>query len=78
MPILMLTARQDEVDRIAGLELGADDYVAKPFSLGELIARVRAIMCRSIANRPAAARCWMPARCGWTQARGALGARAPS
>ena len=40
MPILMLTARQDEVDRIAGLELGADDYVAKPFSLGELLARV--------------------------------------
>jgi DNA-binding response OmpR family regulator len=47
MPILMLTARQDEVDRIAGLELGADDYVAKPFSLGELLARVRAIMRRS-------------------------------
>src|SRR6266498_1791029 len=38
MPILMLTARQDEVDRIAGLELGADDYVAKPFSLGALLA----------------------------------------
>ena len=47
MPILMLTARQDEVDRIAGLELGADDYVAKPFSLGELLARVRAIMRRT-------------------------------
>ena len=47
LPILMLTARQDEVDRIAGLELGADDYVAKPFSLGELLARVRAIMRRT-------------------------------
>ena len=47
MPILMLTARQDEVDRIAGLELGADDYVVKPFSLGELLARVRAIMRRT-------------------------------
>lgn len=47
VPILMLTARQDEVDRIAGLELGADDYVLKPFSLGELLARVRAIMRRS-------------------------------
>ncbi|MBC8078630.1 MAG: response regulator transcription factor [Chloroflexales bacterium] len=46
-PIIMLTARQDEVDRIAGLELGADDYVSKPFSLGELLARVRAIMRRS-------------------------------
>src|SRR5689334_511703 len=47
VPILMLTARQDEVDRIAGLELGADDYVPKPFSLGELLARVRAIMRRA-------------------------------
>lgn len=55
IPILMLTARQDEVDRIAGLELGADDYVTKPFSLGELLARVRAILRRTdrqpIANR---------------------------
>jgi DNA-binding response OmpR family regulator len=47
LPILMLTARQDEVDRIAGLELGADDYVTKPFSLGELLARVRAILRRT-------------------------------
>lgn len=47
IPIIMLTARQDEVDRIAGLELGADDYVSKPFSLGELLARVRAILRRS-------------------------------
>ncbi len=46
-PIMMLTARQDEVDRIAGLELGADDYVVKPFSLGELLARVRALLRRS-------------------------------
>jgi DNA-binding response OmpR family regulator len=47
IPIIMLTARQDEVDRIAGLELGADDYVTKPFSLGELLARVRAILRRT-------------------------------
>jgi DNA-binding response OmpR family regulator len=47
IPILMLTARQDEVDRIAGLELGADDYVSKPFSLGELLARIRAILRRT-------------------------------
>ena len=47
IPIIMLTARQDEVDRIAGLELGADDYVSKPFSFGELLARVRAIMRRT-------------------------------
>lgn len=46
VPIIMLTARQDETDRIAGLELGADDYVVKPFSLGELLARVRAILRR--------------------------------
>ncbi|MFM2308769.1 MAG: hypothetical protein RLY87_890 [Chloroflexota bacterium] len=47
IPILMLTARQDEVDRIAGLELGADDYLTKPFSVGELLARVRAILRRT-------------------------------
>jgi len=47
VPIIMLTARQDEVDRIAGLELGADDYISKPFSLGEFLARVRAILRRS-------------------------------
>jgi DNA-binding response OmpR family regulator len=55
VPILMLTARQDEVDRIAGLELGADDYVSKPFSLGELLARVRAIM-RRTDRQPATSR----------------------
>lgn len=47
IPIIMLTARQDEVDRIAGLELGADDYISKPFSLGEFLARVRAILRRT-------------------------------
>src|SRR5215207_10693627 len=55
VPILMLTARQDEVDRIAGLELGADDYMIKPFSLGELIARVRAIL-RRTDRQPVASR----------------------
>lgn len=48
VPIIMLTARQDEVDRITGFEMGADDYVVKPFSLGELFARVRAALRRSI------------------------------
>jgi DNA-binding response OmpR family regulator len=47
IPIIMLTARGDEADRIAGLELGADDYVAKPFSPGELVARVRAVLRRA-------------------------------
>ena len=46
IPVLMLTARGDEADRIVGLELGADDYVAKPFSPRELLARVRAVLRR--------------------------------
>ena len=46
VPIILLTARSEEVDRIVGLELGADDYVVKPFSAGELVARIRAIMRR--------------------------------
>lgn len=47
LPILMLTAKAAEVDRILGLEMGADDYVAKPFSPRELVARVRAVLRRS-------------------------------
>ncbi|RYG89644.1 response regulator transcription factor [Loktanella sp. IMCC34160] len=47
IPILFLTAHSDEVDRIVGLELGADDYVSKPFSPRELVARIRAILKRS-------------------------------
>jgi DNA-binding response OmpR family regulator len=46
-PILMVTARDEEVDRILGLELGADDYIVKPFSLRELIARIRAALRRA-------------------------------
>lgn len=46
VPVLMLTARGDEVDRVLGLELGADDYVAKPFSHRELVARIQAILRR--------------------------------
>ncbi|WP_137702822.1 response regulator transcription factor [Marimonas lutisalis] len=46
-PVIFLTARDDEVDRIVGLELGGDDYVAKPFSPRELVARVRAVLKRS-------------------------------
>jgi DNA-binding response OmpR family regulator len=47
VPIIMLTARGDEAERIAGLELGADDYIAKPFSPNELVARVRALLRRA-------------------------------
>ena len=46
LPIIMLTARDDETDRIIGLELGADDYITKPFSPRELVARVRAVLRR--------------------------------
>jgi DNA-binding response OmpR family regulator len=47
VPIVMLTARVDEVDRVVGLELGADDYITKPFSVRELLARVRAVLRRT-------------------------------
>ena len=46
-PVIVLTARGQEVDRIRGLELGADDYITKPFSLAELVARIRAVLRRS-------------------------------
>jgi two-component system, OmpR family, catabolic regulation response regulator CreB len=57
VPIIFLTARSDEIDRVVGLELGADDYIAKPFSPRELVARVRGILRRSVrpASAPAAA-----------------------
>jgi DNA-binding response OmpR family regulator len=51
VPIIMLTARTEEADRVAGLELGADDYVAKPFSPRELVARVRAVLRRTDSAR---------------------------
>jgi len=51
VPIVMLTARGGEVDRIVGLELGADDYIVKPFSLGEFLARVRAVLRRAPSAR---------------------------
>ena len=47
IPIIMLTAKGDEVDKILGLELGADDYITKPFSVRELIARVKALLRRA-------------------------------
>ena len=56
VPILMLTARGEETDRIVGLELGADDYIVKPFSAREVVARIRAVLRRSgdAAGEPAA------------------------
>ena len=52
IPIIMLTARAEESDRIIGLEIGADDYISKPFSPNELVARVRALMRRSKRGEP--------------------------
>lgn len=52
MPVLMLTARDDVDDRVAGLDAGADDYLTKPFSFAELLARVRALIRRGVAERP--------------------------
>jgi DNA-binding response OmpR family regulator len=52
VPIVMLTARDSEVDRIVGLEIGADDYIVKPFSLGEFLARVRAVLRRAPSSHP--------------------------
>jgi two-component system, OmpR family, phosphate regulon response regulator PhoB len=52
VPIIMLTAKSDEVDRVVGLEVGADDYVAKPFSPKELVARVRAVLRRARPSQP--------------------------
>jgi DNA-binding response OmpR family regulator len=52
VPIIMVTARRQEIDRIAGLEMGADDYVVKPFSPQELVSRVRAVMRRTGREQP--------------------------
>ena len=60
VPMLFLTARSDEIDRVVGLELGADDYIAKPFSPRELVARVRGILRRSV-RQPLAAPALPPA-----------------
>src|SRR4051794_1183455 len=52
VPIIMLTARDDELDKVLGLELGADDYITKPFSIREFRSRVRAVLRRASAPRP--------------------------
>src|SRR5436309_8224080 len=52
LPVILLTARVDEADRIVGLELGADDYVTKPFSPRELVTRVKTVLRRTRAGRP--------------------------
>lgn len=51
-PIILLTAKGEEIDKVLGLELGADDYITKPFSLRELLARIKAILRRTTDNKP--------------------------
>ena len=60
-PVLMLTARDEEADRVLGLEVGADDYLTKPFSMRELLARVRALLRRTELDRQAASSAGPPA-----------------
>jgi DNA-binding response OmpR family regulator len=65
MPIIFLTSRDEELDRVLGLELGADDYLCKPFSMRELIARVKVLFRRlSFLQNPAAHEEQAPLRCG--------------
>lgn len=74
VPIIIISARGSETQRIVGLELGADDYLAKPFSMPELVARVRALLRRAAPRRWRRAHASMPARsswgdCSWTRSR---------
>jgi len=76
VPVIMLTARGEEVDRVVGLEMGADDYLAKPFSARELVARIRAVL-RRVAGEPAAeaALQWGPLRLDLRARRALIGAQ---
>jgi len=58
IPVIMLTAKGEEIDKIVGLELGADDYVVKPFSPRELVLRIKAVLRRSGAPEPDAPKAW--------------------
>ena len=71
VPIIIVTAKGEEIDRVVGLELGADDYVVKPFGFRELLARIRAVMRRS---RPESRR---RAACGRARGRSSRPARQP-
>lgn len=66
VPIIMLTARTDDVDKIVGLELGADDYLAKPFNPRELVARVKAVLRRSAGTEAAQGQAAIPLQYGNT------------
>lgn len=62
LPVIMLTARGEEVDRVVGFELGADDYITKPFSVREVVLRVKAILRRNTPGEPAAREAVGPVR----------------
>jgi DNA-binding response OmpR family regulator len=66
-PVLFLTGRDAVEDRIAGLTAGGDDYVTKPFSLEELVARLRGLLRRSGTQPPGRARSWSSATWSWTR-----------
>ena len=78
IPIIMLTAREEEADKVMGLELGADDYITKPFSMRELMARVKANMRRTLSGEErekpqaeAGTACASPVRAAWSTRTGA-------
>ena len=66
VPVIMVTARDSEIDKVVGLELGADDYITKPYSTRELIARIRAVLRRGTETEEPVRRSCRPVRCGWT------------
>ena len=73
-PVLMLTAREQIDDRVAGLDAGADDYLVKPFALRELLARVRALLRRAGDERRGARSARASRTCAWTALRTRPGA----
>jgi two-component system phosphate regulon response regulator PhoB len=73
IPIVMVTAKGEEIDRVVGFELGADDYIVKPFSIRELMLRVQAVVRRHSVGAGPDARCSDSARSGSTATRTARG-----
>ena len=66
VPVIMLTAKDSEIDKVVGLEIGADDYVTKPYSSRELLARIKAVLRRLAEPEELLPPRSRRARCGWT------------